>query len=307
MAGGTRDKQKYYPVAAGRDVGIFLEWASCDKSVKSHPGGIFKKCQTLQEACTFLNNNGILLNDTRVYEFNALGVRNDYSVSDFCTRTKRPLPVEVALKNNETLSPNAPTAFCDGACVDNGLSQAAGGYGVYWGANNIDNVSERLSDTHHLATNNRAELAAVIAALKQAHTKHMPELQICTDSKYVIDGINCHLPSWRESGELDKRPNKDLWETLEPLTSDITLKWQHVKGHSGIHGNDEADRLANEGARKTASPSPSVTDTGDGVPPGQGGTDSEDDVSLSRGATDAGDGTHSPDDSSGSQLSSCPR
>ena len=29
----------------------------------------------------------------------------------------------------------------------------------------------------------------------------------------------------------------------------IKIKWQHVKGHAGIEGNEEADKLAVAGAR----------------------------------------------------------
>ncbi|KAJ3278496.1 hypothetical protein HK104_002289 [Borealophlyctis nickersoniae] len=52
--------------------------------------------------------------------------------------------------------------YADGACSQNGSFGARGGYGVYFGPNSPYNVSKPLQGP---ATNQRAELTAVIAAI----------------------------------------------------------------------------------------------------------------------------------------------
>jgi ribonuclease HI len=39
--------------------------------------------------------------------------------------------------------------------------------------------------------------------------------------------------------------NQDLWERLDQLAAEHTLRWQWVKGHSGDPGNERVDELAN--------------------------------------------------------------
>ncbi|TKR77050.1 hypothetical protein L596_018098 [Steinernema carpocapsae] len=55
-----------------------------------------------------------------------------------------------------------PVVYTDGACSSNGRKNARAGYGVYWGDDHPDNVSKPLEGS--VATNNRAELQAVVVA-----------------------------------------------------------------------------------------------------------------------------------------------
>jgi ribonuclease HI len=98
-----------------------------------------------------------------------------------------------------------------------------------------------------MTTNNRMELSAAIAALLAL--RQPCAVQLFTDSKYVLQGLTEWLPGWRQRGWLtvDKKPvkNKDLWEKLDRATSLHQVQWTWVKGHSGVPGNEAADRLAN--------------------------------------------------------------
>jgi ribonuclease HI len=74
-------------------------------------------------------------------------------------------------------------------------------------------------------------------------------VDIYTDSKYVMDGLNQWMPAWKKRGwkTADKKPvkNQDLWQTLDEANARRTVRWHWVKGHSGHDGNERADRLAN--------------------------------------------------------------
>jgi len=45
--------------------------------------------------------------------------------------------------------------------------------------------------------------------------------------------------------------NKDLMVKIDKLQSQLNVKWTHVSGHSSDKGNDAADMLAKNGAKKS--------------------------------------------------------
>jgi ribonuclease HI len=105
-------------------------------------------------------------------------------------------------------------------------------------------------------TNNRMELMAAIMALESL-TRPV-QVQLYTDSKYVLDGITKWLPGWKRNGwqTAAKKPvkNVDLWQRLVAAMEPHKVNWNWVKGHNGDPGNERADELARLGiteARKT--------------------------------------------------------
>ena len=82
---------------------------------------------------------------------------------------------------------DVPVIYVDGACRNNGQDNPQGGCGIYWGEYHPLNTREYLIGDKQ--TNNRAELSAAIIALTQACQIQMQSVEICTDSKYVKEGI----------------------------------------------------------------------------------------------------------------------
>ena len=133
--------------------------------------------------------------------------------------------------------------FTDGACRGN---PGPGG----WGALLIWREREReIFGGERETTNNRMELMAVIQALK-ALTRPQ-EVQVHTDSTYVMEGISKWIHGWKKNGwkTAAKKPvkNVDLWKALDAIVSQHTVEWKWVKGHAGHPGNERADQLANRG------------------------------------------------------------
>jgi ribonuclease HI len=100
------------------------------------------------------------------------------------------------------------------------------------------------------ATNNQMELTAPIEALKYLARQGLAEseLEIFSDSKYVILGITEWIVNWQKNNwrNAAKKPvlNKELWEKLYDLTKDQKIKWTYVKGHNGHKWNERADEIA---------------------------------------------------------------
>ena len=132
--------------------------------------------------------------------------------------------------------------YTDGACSGN---PGKGG----WGALIQENDSEtKLSGSELNTTNNRMELTAVIKALE--HYDKAREIEVFTDSKYVMQGITEWIKNWKnnhwKTSQKKDVKNKDLWVLLDTVSVKHDIKWSWVKGHAGDYGNEIADKLATQ-------------------------------------------------------------
>lgn len=89
-------------------------------------------------------------------------------------------------------------------------------------------------------TNNRMEIQAVIEACKWAKKYSVTELEIVSDSMYVIGTMTME---WK------RKKNNDLWEIMDNVTKGLSITWTHVKGHSGDKYNELCDALAVEASK----------------------------------------------------------
>lgn len=132
--------------------------------------------------------------------------------------------------------------FTDGACRGN---PGPGGWGVLLRYNGSEKT---LKGAQSNTTNNRMELQAAISALTSL--SRPCKVLLTTDSRYLMDGIQQWLPSWKKRGwkTANKKPvkNEDLWRQLDELASTHDIEWRWVKGHSGHPENELVDQLANQ-------------------------------------------------------------
>ena len=131
--------------------------------------------------------------------------------------------------------------FTDGSCEGN---PGPGGWGVVWVED--DAVVEERSGVDPSTTNNRMELAALIAAYQM-----LPEdsrVTIYSDSQLCVNTINEWAAGWERRGWRRKSgpiANLELVKTLYALAqkhADVTLAW--IKAHDGSRWNEYADALA---------------------------------------------------------------
>ena len=141
--------------------------------------------------------------------------------------------------------------YTDGAARGN--PDGPGGYGTV--LEYVDSIGElhtkEISQGYQRTTNNRMELMAVIAGLEALNRSC--EVELYSDSKYVVDAFNQHLIDCRmkkgwKRGKNEPVKNVDLWKRLlkakEP--HHVTFIW--VKGHDGHPQNERCDTLATTAA-----------------------------------------------------------
>nr|XP_020749247.1 ribonuclease H1 isoform X1 [Odocoileus virginianus texanus]XP_020749248.1 ribonuclease H1 isoform X1 [Odocoileus virginianus texanus] len=164
--------------------------------------------------------------------------------------TEPPPPVS---KDSFSYMGDSVVVYTDGCCSSNGRKRARAGIGVYWGPGHPLNVGIRLPGRQ---TNQRAEIRAACKAIEQAKAQDITKLVLYTDSMFTINGITSWVRGWKRNGWRtstgEEVTNKEDFVELERLAQGMDIQWMHVPGHSGFRGNEEADRLAREGARQPA-------------------------------------------------------
>ena len=211
-------KQKFYAVRKGRHTGIFNSWDECKSLVTGYKDAKFQSFSTIAEAQRFLQPmRSITSSSPKI-------MKSLSSDSEF----------------------GALKVFTDGSCMGNGTAKAKAGIGIYFGPNDNRNLSEPLEG---VATNNRAELMALIRALEIIGPE---KAVVYTDSTYSIKGITQWIKRWKLNGWKTSTGtsviNQDLWIRFDKVYKSEFVDIQYIKAHVGHHGNEMADMLARQGA-----------------------------------------------------------
>lgn len=242
---------KFYAVAVGRKRGIYKTRKEFLEQVTGYTSNKCKMFRTLEEAQKFLDDNPApedtpAPQDTAAPEDTSEnGEAGGEQVIDHGSDE------QIADSSNENVPPPAPEselkAWTDGCCYHNGKQNANAGIGVYFGPDHPWNVSEPLDGLKH--TNNRAELRAVIRAVKIARDNGYNHITIYTDSEYIINGAEDWIEDWVKNLWLTVEglpvKNKKDWKEYLQLRRQVDVDFELVK--SGEDLNKEADRLAKAG------------------------------------------------------------
>jgi ribonuclease HI len=224
-------RKSYYVVREGRNPGIYHTWEECKLQVDGFKGPVYKKFNNYEDAYNFFRgyqNQQGLLGHTNYGDVNAV--------------------------NSESVE-----IYTDGACCNNGYSNAQAGIGVFFGDADPRNISEALPrnliEEGHYPTNQLAELYAIARAMEVCiadHSIRTKPIILHTDSKYSINCLTRWITTWEKNCWFltNGKPVKHqaLLRAMKLQTQNLNIIFRHVAGHRGIHGNERADSLAVEGA-----------------------------------------------------------
>jgi ribonuclease HI len=224
--------KKYYVVWAGRQTGVFTDWATTRQAVDKYPRARFKSFLSRAEA------------------EQAFGCGSPRALANTGNRRKSDAPeYERDILYSREFD---VTIYCDGACDPN-PGNAGSGIVVYR-AGKLAQLWFGLYNPS--GTNNTAELSALYHALRMAE----PEIasgntvEVCSDSAYSINCIRAWAPNWEKKGWTKPGGEiknlaiiQDCYAIYRRIRQELTLS--HVAGHAGIQGNELADRMAVLGAQ----------------------------------------------------------
>ena len=197
---------KYYAVKVGKVPGIYFTWDACKAMVDGYKGAQYKSFPSLEEAECFIGK---------------------------CAVKKETIP------NAETeIAEGKAYAFVDGSY---NIATKVYGYGGFLVANGEKYVLQGSGDEPDMASmrNVAGEILGCMAAVEKAL-----ELGLKTvDVYYDYMGIEM----WATGGwKRNKTGTIAYYDYMQSVKSDILVSFVKVKGHSGVDGNEEADRLAKE-------------------------------------------------------------
>ncbi len=218
--------KKFYVVWAGRETGVFNDWAYTKKLVDKFPQAKYKSFPTQQEA------------------------DQAYATGKSAT-TPKTKTAKAKADNSNQASPASSEydvhIYCDGACEPN-PGEAGSGVAVYQYAK-LTQLWYGLYNAH--GTNNTAELNALYQSLliAKGELAQGRTVQILCDSQYAINCLTNWAYGWKKNGWKKKTGEiknldiiKQAHEAYSLLEKQVTIS--HVKAHIGIEGNELADRMA---------------------------------------------------------------
>ncbi len=207
-------KNTFYAVQKHPDptkVGIYSSWTACEAVVKGVPGVIYKGFATEVEATAFLGKDG--------YD-------------------PKPKPAEIKV-------PDTPYAFVDGSYNPN--TGVAGYGGFLYGPLRSDGTRVQMlvlgtvSDKEFCKQRNVAgEVAGATRAVELARERRYDDLTIIHDYMGIASWAN---GSWKAGNAYTQRYAASV---LDARADGMQIRFVHAQAHTGIEGNEMADRLAKE-------------------------------------------------------------
>ena len=136
--------------------------------------------------------------------------------------------------------------YSDGSSLGN---PGPGGWGTIL---KYGTTTKELSGGKPNTTNNIMELTGVVEGLKAL--KESCDVEVISDSKYVVQGINEWLANWEKNNwrTAGKSPvkNLELWQEYLAVSKKHKVFAIWVKGHAGHIENERCDVLAKNEAEK---------------------------------------------------------
>lgn len=200
---------KYYAVKKGKVPGIYLSWNDCKAMIDGYQGAVYKSFKTIEEAEKFITGEKIISG------------------------------MKASGKNTSESGETCSTyAFVDGSF---NKATHTYGYGGFLVTDNEKYVLQGADNDAEMATmrNVAGEIKGAEAAVKKAIKLGIKELVIYYD--YM--GIEMWATgAWKRN----KAGTIAYHDYIMSVREQIKLTFVKVKGHSGVEGNEEADKLAKQ-------------------------------------------------------------
>ncbi len=204
-------KKNFYAVKVGKTPGIYKTWPECQANTSGFPGAVFKGFETLAEAQAFM----------------------DIEVTADATPPCSDTGVNVGVDNLPPVY-----AFTDGS-----FNVATGVYGfggfLHYSdtADDIEIRGNGNDPEEAVSRNVSGEVHGAVAAMHKAVELGLTEMTLF----YDYEGIEkWPLRLWKTN----KKISIFYVNEYDSIKDKLKVNFVHVKAHTGIPGNEAADRMA---------------------------------------------------------------
>lgn len=208
-------KSKFYAVRKGLVPGIYKTWAECEANVKGFSGAEYKSFGTMGEA-------------------------EGYMAGNAPASESEPAPAPASFGNAETgMRLEYPYAFTDGSY---NKKTAVSGWGGFlclgYGAADIELTGTEKRPAWTAMRNVAGEVMGCMAAVAKALELGLPVIHIYHD----YTGVSCWPDGAWSANKPETREYRDF--IREARKRGLQVIFHKVSAHTGIPGNEAADRLA---------------------------------------------------------------
>lgn len=203
--------KKYYAVKQGRTPGLYYTWDECKAQVDGYSGAVYKSFPTKERALSFLEGE------------------NEYCVED---------SVDTAESFVADSITDGVIAYVDGS-YHNGTGEFSYGVVILRDGQEIC-YREKYNDAELASMRNVAgEIKGAECAMRYAVDEGLDKITIVHDYEGIARWC---LGEWKTN----KEGTKSYKAYYDSIKNRVKITFQKVKGHSGDHYNDMADKLAKE-------------------------------------------------------------
>lgn len=139
------------------------------------------------------------------------------------------------------------TVWTDGSSIDNGKPECVGGWSAVFMMG--EQTFIRYGHLPAPSSNNRGEIFGVLYTMMKFKNRKDWEIEIYSDSQYVVKSINEWRHKWKKSGYSGIKNPDLLIPLFEAWDEHGNAKITWVKGHAGTRGNEMADEYAGLGSK----------------------------------------------------------
>lgn len=212
---------KYYAVKKGFKTGVFKSWDECKEQVHGYSSAEYKSFKSVDEANAYIN--GYDLTPSKI---------NKTSIKD--PSTNRPNDIDKKYPEWDN-----PYVYIDGSYNDKDGTYGYGGFLI--DSEGKKYILQGCSKNAEMSSmrNVAGEIAGAVAGATLAVKLGIKKINIFYDYQGIESWVT---GAWKCRNKNTQEYRNKMLE----LMKSVEITFVKVKGHSGVEGNEEADRLAKD-------------------------------------------------------------
>lgn len=138
--------------------------------------------------------------------------------------------------------------YTDGSVTNPRAGKSPGGWAYMF---QLNGKLHKKSGAHLDVTNQQMEMMAAIKALEFFYKRNDfdRQLVVVSDSQYLVKGASEWLKGWQRKNYRGIK-NTFHWKKIAHLNAKLNVRWQWVRGHTGVPENEYCDMLAGDAAKR---------------------------------------------------------